>query len=171
MTHTYDVELSGTQAVHQHVTLTSEVELRDEQIEALAIAQAQDGTWEAGDMEPIIDVDGIEERKALKDVLDVPDHAVTDGKLGEQEAPGEPVIDIRVPCYLRLVDPEQPGQSALLYLRRGSFGSMSSGFRVFLFPDVPALPLDPDREARASAVIDTSEKLVIVYDGDMALGE
>jgi hypothetical protein len=61
MTHTYAVELSGTQAVHQHVTITSDVELTAEHIAALAIEKAQDGDWEAGDLEPLIDVDEIKE--------------------------------------------------------------------------------------------------------------
>ena len=86
----------------------------------------------------------------------------------EQAFPGEPVIDIQAPCYLRLVDPELPGQSALLYLRRGTFGPTTQGFCLFLFPDVPAFPLDLEKESWASAVIDTMSKLVIVYDGDYA---
>jgi hypothetical protein len=61
MTHTYDVYLSGTQAVYQNVTITSEVELTAEQLAALAIAKAQDGNWEAGDIDQSIDVDEIKE--------------------------------------------------------------------------------------------------------------
>jgi hypothetical protein len=95
MTHTYDVCLSGTQAIHQHVTIPSEIALTPEQIARLAIAKAQeDGDWEAGDIEPIIDVDEIKEGdrdieidgddgegKALEDILDVRGTAATNGEL------------------------------------------------------------------------------------------
>jgi hypothetical protein len=61
MAHIYHVELSGTQAVYQCVTVTSAIELSARHIEALAIEKARDDEWEAGDLEPLIDVDEIKE--------------------------------------------------------------------------------------------------------------
>jgi hypothetical protein len=61
MTHTYTAYLSSTQAVYQEVEITSEVELRAEQIAELAIEKAGDGEWEAGDIDRSIDVDEIKE--------------------------------------------------------------------------------------------------------------
>jgi hypothetical protein len=89
----------------------------------------------------------------------------------EHAVQGGPVVDIQVPCYLRLVDPDLSSHPALLYVRRGTFGPTTHGFRVFLFPDVPKLPIDEEEESRASVVINTTEKQVIVYDGDVALEE